>query len=160
QRAYGALAERLRDPYHRWQHAVWAAMRAALAGRFVDAEELAGRALDLGRRASADLAELFHAFQVALLWLETGRAEEGLALYRAMPRRFPALDGLPALLAVLQLAAGDAAGGRATYEGLVKGGAHAAGAPEDFAGLRRGGMWLQTVALLARAAVALGDAPR
>jgi len=159
-RVYASLAERQRDPYHRWQHAIWVAMRAALAGRFADAEELAGIALDLGRRASTDLAELHHAFLIALLRLEAGRAAEVLALYQKMPRRFPALDGLPALLPVLQLASGDTASARGAFERMVTGGAHATGAPEAFAGLRRGGMWLLSMALLSRAAVALGDVPR
>jgi DNA-binding CsgD family transcriptional regulator len=157
---HGRLAQRLGDPYHRWLHALWQAMQAALAGRFGEAEELAGRAADLGRQQQSGLVELCHAAQVAAINLETGAPADGLAVFGMMPERFPALDGLPALLALLQLSNGDHVQARATYERLVRGGAHAEESAADFDGLRRGGMWLMTLALLARAAVAFGDRPR
>lgn len=159
-RAHGRLAEQLRDPYHRWQHALWQAMQAALAGRFQEAVELADRALALGSAVAGEHAELCHAVQIAAISLETGAYADGLAAFRPMPARFPALDGLPALLAVLQLAGGDRDGARMTFERLVTGGAHSGAGTLDFDGLRRGGMWLMAVALLARAAVELGDVPR
>jgi DNA-binding SARP family transcriptional activator len=61
--AYEALADSVALPHFRWYVPLWRATLALLAGRWVEARELAERALELGRQADDPNAPLFVGIQ-------------------------------------------------------------------------------------------------
>jgi tetratricopeptide (TPR) repeat protein len=61
--AYEALADAVALPHFRWYVPLWRATLALLAGRWVEARELADRALALGRQADDPNAALFVGIQ-------------------------------------------------------------------------------------------------
>jgi DNA-binding SARP family transcriptional activator len=68
--AYGALAEELRLPLHRWYVPLWRAALAAVRGEFEDAERLSTEAHALGLRAGDPNADLFRYIQRAAIAIE------------------------------------------------------------------------------------------
>jgi DNA-binding SARP family transcriptional activator len=74
--AYEALADSIALPHFRWYVPLWRATLALLAGRWVDAGELAERALELGRQADDPNAPLFVGIQRNLSLYARRRIDE------------------------------------------------------------------------------------
>jgi DNA-binding SARP family transcriptional activator len=67
---HAALADALRLPGYQWWAPMWRAMLAFLEGRIDDAIALRAEAVEIGRRASDQVAELFNWIQMVFLDLE------------------------------------------------------------------------------------------
>jgi tetratricopeptide (TPR) repeat protein len=67
---HARLADELRLPGYQWWAPMWSAMLAFLDGRVDDAERLRAEAVEIGRRASDRVAELFSWIQTVFVDLE------------------------------------------------------------------------------------------
>ncbi|HEY7621278.1 MAG TPA: AAA family ATPase [Solirubrobacteraceae bacterium] len=68
---HGRLADDLRLPGYQWWTPMWGAMLAFLEGRLQDAERLRAEAVEIGRRASDRVADLFSWIQTVFVDLES-----------------------------------------------------------------------------------------
>ena len=87
--AFEEEARALRQPLYLWLGAVYRGMRALLAGRWVDAEDLAQRAFALGSQAQTEnnLALQYLAAQLFAVRLEQGRLAELLPVIQDVGRQ-------------------------------------------------------------------------
>jgi tetratricopeptide (TPR) repeat protein len=67
---HGRMADELRLPGYQWWAPMWSAMLAFLDGRLADAERLRAEAVEIGRRASDRVADLFSWIQTVIVDLE------------------------------------------------------------------------------------------
>jgi tetratricopeptide (TPR) repeat protein len=148
--AMAHIADRTRQPFHRWRTANARAMRALLDGRLEEAERLARGALEIGGlRQSEYVPYLFeHALLVTIRWMQ-GRLGELREAIRFHGERFSSLARWRNALVAVELADEQAA--RAEVERHAQ---------RDFAGLPRDGLWLLHLCSLAEACVLLGDKRR
>lgn len=82
--AYAKLAEEIRQPMLHWTVLVWRSMRAALEGRFAEAQTLAFESLELGRLYKDDISLLtFHTIMggIAVAQSTTAGSPEAIQLY-------------------------------------------------------------------------------
>jgi DNA-binding SARP family transcriptional activator len=148
---FAAGAEQLRQPLYIWNALVWRAMRALLAGRLRDADELAGEALAAGASAEAVTAPQYYAIQLLAIRREQGRLPELEEAARQQVGGYPALTAWRAALAMVLWETGKVGEARDQYELL---------AAQDFRDIPQGGDWLTTMILLSDVCVGLGDAVR
>jgi tetratricopeptide (TPR) repeat protein len=148
--AMARLADRTRQPFHRWRTANARAMRALLEGRLEEAERLARGALEIGGlRQSEYVTYLFeHALLIAIRWMQ-GRLGELREAIRFHGEWYSSLARWRNALVAVELA--DERAARAEVE------RHAL---RDFADLPRDGLWLLHLCSLAEACVPLGDERR
>jgi DNA-binding CsgD family transcriptional regulator len=144
-------AEELRQLHYRWQLPLARATRASLAGRFAEAEELAGHGLAIGRRAGDQGVGIFHAGVVVTLRLMQGRFGELVELFQELATRFPAVPMFRSNLAGALAEAGRVGEAQAEVERLTAG---------DLAALPRDLTWSLNLAALALACHHLGDTER
>jgi DNA-binding SARP family transcriptional activator len=149
--AAAQLAEALQRPLWLWWTALFRCTRAQIAGRFADAERLAGEALTLGQRGQGENA--VNAFAQAMFNIrrEQGRLAEVEPAVVRFKELYPALPAWRAAYALLCLELGRTGEVRAEFEGL---------AADGFGALPRDANWLIAVTLLAEVCSALGDAAR
>jgi AAA ATPase domain len=148
--AMADLADRTRQPFHRWRTANARAMRALLEGRAEEAERLARGALEVGGpRQSEYVTYLFeHALLVAIRWTQ-GRLGELREAIRFHGERYSSVARWRNALVAVELA--DERAARAEVE------RHAL---RDFTDRPRDGLWLLHLCSLAEACVLLGDERR
>ena len=130
--AMADLADRTRQPFHRWRTANARAMRALLEGRLEEAERRARGALEIGGlRQSEYVTYLFeHALLVAIRWMQ-GRLGELQEAIRFHGERYSSLARWRNALVAVELA--DERAARAEVE------RHAL---RDFTDRPRDGLWL------------------
>ena len=145
---YAAAIEQRRQVRDAWHVPLQRASVAMLAGRFEEAERLAGDALRLGRRVEHPSVGPAYATAIAVLRLLEGRLAEHVDVLRGLADALPALPAFRVGLVLALCADGREAEARVTFEGLA-----AAGdlAPDDFLATFH-------LALLAVACHRLGDA--
>jgi tetratricopeptide (TPR) repeat protein len=145
---HARAADELRQPYGRWQAAVWQAAEALLVGRFADGESRAREALELGRRVRMTDAENCFAVQSFIAAMELGRLGELQHTVEALATREPEpmrwITGLPYLHA--ELGRRDAAAA-----------AFAPVAARGFSAIARDNQWLTRIVNLADTCAFLGD---
>jgi DNA-binding NarL/FixJ family response regulator len=142
-------AQELRQLHYRWQLPLARACRAMLAGRFAEAEELAARALAMGRRAGDQAVELYyHAGIIATLRFMQGRGAETVELFQDLAARFPSIALFRTCLAAALAEAGHTDQAQAEVERL---------AAEDLGAVPRDPGWGWSLATLALACHRLGD---
>jgi DNA-binding CsgD family transcriptional regulator len=141
-------AEELRQLHYRWQLPLARATRASLAGRFAEAEELAGHGLAIGRRAGDQGVGIFHAGVIASLRFMQGRFGELIELFQELATRFPAVPMFRSNLAGALAEAGRVGEAQAEVERLTTG---------DLAALPRDLTWSLNLAALALACHHIGD---
>jgi eukaryotic-like serine/threonine-protein kinase len=148
---HARVAEELRQPYGRWQAAVWRAAEALLAGRFEEGESGAREAFELGRRVRVTDAENCFAAQSFVAAMELGRLAELEATVEQLAARYPDTTRWSVGLAYLhaELARRDEAA--VAFEPL---------AARGFANIERDNQWLIAMAGLAETCAFLGDARR
>lgn len=147
--AHQALADELRLPGYRWYGSVWQAMVAVLRGRFDEAAGQAAAALELGRAAQDENADLFHVVQSQAIRFERGAVSaDDLAFIAARAEISPATAAWLAWLALFDLVRGD----RGTAAGRL-----ARIASAGFAGLPRDANLLVSLSLLSMTAAELSD---
>ncbi len=147
--AYGALAERLRQPFLLWQQRAFAATRVLVEGRLAEAEQLAGEALALGHRAGSDNAPALFAAQLYAIRREQARLGELEPTLAGLCREFPRMPAFAFARAEAMLALGAAAEAQA----FLRAAASADGAlalPHDL-------NWGAAASTAVRVCVALGD---
>jgi AAA ATPase domain len=148
--AMTAIAERLRQPFHRWHTVCLRTLRATLDGDFAEAERLAIEALELGRLRQSEYATYVfrYAQMLAIRWAQ-GRLHELWPELEDHGERFPWIPRWRDPLAAAEL--GDEQAARREL------GRHAGRALSD---LPRDGLWLLHLCSLAEAVVAVGDEER
>ena len=148
--AMADIADRIRQPFYLWHTLCLRVVRAILDARYADAEELAAKALELGRlRQSEYPTYVFQYAQLfAIRWAQ-GRLGELWPAVRAHGELFPWIPRWRDALAAAEL------GDRASCAGEVE--RHARG---DFADVPRDGLWLLHLCALAEACVLIGDERR
>jgi tetratricopeptide (TPR) repeat protein len=142
-------ADELRQPYGRWQAAVWQATEALLAGRFADGESRAQEALELGRRVRATDAENCFATQSFIAAMELGRLGELQHTVEQLAKREPEPMRWITGLAYLHAELGHRDQAAAAFEPI---------AARGFAAIARDNQWLMRIATLADTCAFLGDA--
>ena len=148
---YARSAEELRQPQHLWHVPLLRGMRAAMEGRFSDAERLADEARRGGERAQEPLSAQLYALQMAVLRRHQGRMEEIIPAVREMAERYPALRAWRLALVSFLADAGRGEEMRAEYERL---------AARDFDDIPLDGQWLTAVTRISDACAQLRDAER
>lgn len=148
--AYSLLADTLHQPLHLFWARAWRAMRALLAGRFAEAERYAEEARSVGGGAVQDAAMLQNTVSSQQFFLRMEQRTHGEieGAVAALVDRYPELPAWRLALALTHLVTGRRDDARREYERF---------AAEGFAGLRRDGIYLPTLALLADLATALDD---
>ena len=149
--ALSKLAQRLNQPDVRCHEIRLRSTRAAMLGRFDDAERLATEALNIGQALQDPDASLLYAAQIfALRWLQ-GRLGEIEAVARAITESMQNVWIWRVGLATISAATGNLADARHAFDHLAR---------NDFIDLQRDGHWLTAVALLAEVCATLGDVAR
>jgi DNA-binding SARP family transcriptional activator len=149
--AFTAGAELLRQPLYSWNAAVWLAMRALLAGRLDQADELASQALAAGAHGETVTAPQYYATQLLAIRREQGRMAELEQPAREMVKSNPTRVAWRAGLATLLWEVGRLEEARAEFETL---------AADEFDDIQQDGDWMISMTLLADTCSGLGDSER
>ncbi len=148
--AHARLADELRQPLYRWQKTYFAAMQAALAGRFDESEALAEEALGIGQQKDFD-AEQTYGVQMLRVREAQGRLGELQPFVQAFVAQSPAALGWRSTLALIESALGHREEAAREFEAL---------AADDFAGVPQDLLWFINLSNLCGACVFLGDTRR
>jgi hypothetical protein len=143
-----AAARELHVPYYQWATTLYAAMRAILEGRFVDAEVIVNESFEVGQRADRVAVQMAGA-QLGVIRREQGRVEE----FRAIAAAATGSIVLPwrAARILADLEAGRDQSARLEFDEIAS--ANFADVPDDvFRSI--------TLAILAEICSRLGDAER
>ncbi len=146
--AYADLADRLADPFARWQARLRRTLRALLDGRFDDAEVLSREAYEMGRRQDPRTAAGYHLTQRFWLCRERGRLADVEAEIGEFVRANPAIPSVWALLAVVYADTGRPEQARRILERW---------SADAYAALPRDYTWLSMIALFAEVCADVGD---
>jgi tetratricopeptide (TPR) repeat protein len=150
--AANQVIEQLRQvPQYRWFEAVFHTMRAALEGRFEEAEPLAQQALAIGQGVQDETALQVFGTQLFVLRWQQGRLHDLEPVFKGFVERYPAILAFRCALAFLYSELGQREQAQSEFEVL---------AASDFADLPRDGAWLIGMMLLSQACAFLGDTPR
>jgi tetratricopeptide (TPR) repeat protein len=145
---HASLAERLREPFLRWQHAALRATRILAGGDLDQGEALALRARALGEEAGSPNAFTWFAGQLYGLRRAQGRLGELEPVLGDLTARYPDVRGYAFAQAEAWLALGRSAEARAFF---------AAAAGRGFRDLPLDFNWSSVVAIAARCLTALED---
>jgi len=148
------LAAQLRQPYYRWFCGTWRSMRAALAGRFADAERLAQVAYESSAGTQPLNTAISLAGQIHVLSWMKGEFERLVPAYQAYCEHYQTLyPEIRHSLARVLAGANRFEEARRELEPL---------AMDGFGAVRNavGGQQLTSLAMLAETCVALADVPR
>ena len=143
--AYTRLAEELRQPKYLWCVAALGALRASMAGRFDEAEQLAERALALGNEVQQWEVRATVGALIFMLRIQQGRLQELVVPMQEFVAQYPHLPAWRAPLAFVQSELGHVEDARQELDHLVMND-HSPTDP------------LSTIALLAAACASVGDA--
>src|SRR4051794_31090249 len=149
--AASKLAEALHRPIWLWWTSLFRGARAALAGDFDAAEQLAQETLAIGQRGQAENALHYYAQAMFNIRREQGRLAEVEGAVRGFIELYPAIPAWRSALALLLVELGRPEEARAEFERLAAGG---------FADIPRDANWLIAITLLAEVCGALSDGPR
>lgn len=142
------VAERSREPLHRWYAQVYAAELAGLRGQQRDATLIAEQAAELGGRLEVSVAPAYRIAQLVVSARDLGTLGEIEGDLRAAVQDLSYFPTLSALLALVLAETGRMTEARAEIERL---------APGDFAGLPPDALWTTSIAVLGEAAVIAGS---
>jgi predicted ATPase/DNA-binding CsgD family transcriptional regulator len=148
---YERGAEERREPFLRYVAASSRTMHALMEGRFAEAEQLARRTLEIGRRMPGLDAVGVYGVQMFTLRREQGRLDEVAPLVRHFVAGPGGAEVWRPGLALIYAELGDLGAAREQFKLL---------AADGFASLVRDGVWVASVTYFAHVATALGDAPR
>jgi tetratricopeptide (TPR) repeat protein len=148
---HARAAEELRQPFGRWQAAVWRAAEALLAGRFAEGESRAREAFELGRRVRMTDADNCFAVQSYVAAMDRGGLAELQPTVERLAARYPDATRWAAGVAHLHAQLGSRDEAAAAFEPV---------AARGFAALERDNQWLIAMTNLADSCAFLGDAPR
>jgi DNA-binding SARP family transcriptional activator/tetratricopeptide (TPR) repeat protein len=149
--AFERAADQVGQPFYWWQAALWRSMRAFLAGRLDQAEELAAEALAIGMPAEPVTAAECHSWQLLSIRRQQDRGDELVEPIGRLVRQDPGSLGWRLSLALLMLEAGRYAEAQAGLDLITQ---------RDLAEIPRDGRWMTIMSWLAELATGLGDEPR
>jgi DNA-binding CsgD family transcriptional regulator len=142
------VAQRSREPLHRWYAMVYRAELAAIRGRLEEARPLTEEAAALGARLEVAVSEGYRVAQLAVLARDTGTLAEIEPDVRQAIERLPYFPTLKATLALVLAEGGHAAAARVEIHQL---------SPGRFAAIPPDSLWTTSVALLGEAAAIAGS---
>ncbi len=145
---YERLAHDRREPQQLWHVPMLQAMRKTIDGDFKEAENLAERSREEGRRVQEPIADQFYAIQASYRFRLQGRIDEIIASVEQMTERYPGIPAWRAARAGLRAESGDLEAARADYESLVA---------DDFAAVPRDAQWLVSLVMLSDIAMLMED---
>lgn len=152
---HARLAEELRQPYHLFYSTAFRAMRALLAGRFVEGEQWLQQTRAYGQRAQIEAeSELAYGIQMFTLWSLRGRRvelEKAWEHFERLIQQIPDLLSLQIARAELATALGQEGEARRIYLPLAE---------KNFVDLTPNLSLLSSAMSLARVCVFLGDVAR
>jgi tetratricopeptide (TPR) repeat protein len=149
--AFTAGADRLRQPLYSWNAAVWRVMRALLAGRLAEAEQLAQEALAIGSHGETVTAPQYYALQLLAVRQEQARMGELEQPARAIVEANPHRPAWRAALATLLIETGRRDEAMQELDLLAE---------HDFEDIPQDGDWLIAVTLLSDCCAELEDRER
>jgi DNA-binding SARP family transcriptional activator len=149
--AFGAGADRLRQPLFEWTSIMWRAMRALLAGAMDRADGLASEALAAGGPAEAVTASQYYAIQLLGIRRDQGRMGELEPAAQRLVAENPERPAWRAALANLLCEEGRLEEAREEFERL---------AAYDFDDVPKDLDWMIAMTLLSDVCADLGDAER
>jgi tetratricopeptide (TPR) repeat protein len=149
--AAARLAAEARRPTAHWHLEVHLVELALLEGRFAEAQEHIGRAIELGEQAQVANATIAAQVQSFAARRAVGGLAEMSGDLERLAEESPAQPIFRCLVAVADLELGEIERGHRTLDEL---------GPDDFAAIPRDEDWLLAVALLIEVAAALGDVDR
>ncbi|MBV9356233.1 MAG: AAA family ATPase [Chloroflexi bacterium] len=139
------------NPIHRWHAAMWAAMRALVAGRYAEAAANSTGMATIMRQTSDPEADLFFGVHSFMAARDRGGLEALEPALRSHADQYPDLAAVGAWLALLYAELGRPDEARVEFERLAR---------ADFTDLSHDVTWLSVMAFLAEVCAALGDADR
>ena len=144
--AYTHLAETLKHPIGRWYVPLFGGMRALMEGRYEEGEQLARRALGMGKDAGSRMAVPLADFTLLTeLYRQAGRFDQLDEQWRRYVEAYPAIGELIDCITLMRATVGRAdAKARAELERLAASG--------TLDGIMPGAMWLAFTVFLAEAA--------
>jgi tetratricopeptide (TPR) repeat protein len=148
---HARAAEELRQPFGRWQAAVWQAAEALLAGRLAEGESGARQAFELGRRVRMTDAENCFAVQSFIAAMELGRIAELQETIEELATRYPETTRWITTLALLHTELGHRDEAAAAFERA---------AARGFDTIAHDNQWLIAMTNLANTCAFLGDVGR
>jgi tetratricopeptide (TPR) repeat protein len=148
---HARVADELRQPYGRWQAAVWRAGEALLAGRFAEGETLAQEAFELGRKVRMTDAENCFAVQSFIASMELGRLAELQETVEQLAERYPETTRWTSALPYLHTELGRRDEAANAFQQA---------ATHGFAKLEHDNQWLSVITSLSDTCAFLEDAPR
>ena len=143
--AFAALADELRIPQYRAWTLFFRSMRAFMAGRFDEADQLSQEALAMDRRLQTSVAVSLFGVQTFTSRRERGQLESLEGAVTGFVERYPEIRWLCAL-ADLHVEIGKQADARRELDQLAE---------HDFTDLQRDGNWLIALTLLSEVCFAL-----
>src|SRR5688500_10665388 len=144
------LVRQLRQPQYAYFATGLRAMRACLAGRFADAEQLALDTLTLGQRLQLESAEGVFGMQMFTLRREQGHLREVAPIVEMFVQEHSSSSWKPGLaLMYTELGLTDKA--RTVFEEL---------AVNEFRGIQQDGVWAASISFLVEVCASLGDSDR
>jgi predicted ATPase/DNA-binding XRE family transcriptional regulator len=145
-----SLTQKAQQPFYNYYPATIRVLLALFAGRFVEAEQAAQVALEIGRQMRVENVDGVYGMQMFSIRREQGRLVELGALLRLLSQQPDAAVWQPGL-ALLYSELAMRAEAEREFEAL---------AAEGFAALPRDAMWITTLSYLAEVCAYLGDTER
>jgi tetratricopeptide (TPR) repeat protein len=145
------LAEELRLPRYLWVLTMFRAMRALLAGRFAEGEQLAGEALAIGQRTQASDTAQAVGVLLIIIRRDCGGLEELVAASNVLAEQYRAVRTWQYAIAFLEAEVGQEESARRRFDSL---------ATHAFTDVVRDLTWLTTTVVAAETAALLADRAR
>jgi hypothetical protein len=149
--SFARLAEELRQPRYLWVLTMFRAMRALLAGRFVEGEQLAGEALAIGQRTQASDTAQAVGVPLIIIRRDCGGLEELVAASKVLAEEYRAVRTWQYAIAFLEAEVGQEESARRRFDAL---------ATHAFTDVVQDLTWLTTTAVAAETAALLADRAR
>jgi tetratricopeptide (TPR) repeat protein len=152
--AYARLAEVLRQPLSQWYVPLWRGARALMEGRFEESERLARQALEMGKRAHSQNAQMMADYTLLTeAFRQEGRFEDMEVQWQRFVEASPGMASVADWIAfaLATVGQGNQAKARADLERLA--------ATGMLTGLGGGGMWIVMVAFMAEVAAGVRSVP-
>jgi DNA-binding SARP family transcriptional activator/tetratricopeptide (TPR) repeat protein len=146
-----AVADELKQPSQQWYSTVMRSVLVLFQGDLVEAERLAEKALEIGRRAQSWDADFSYRIMMFALRREQGRLIEVEDLMRRSVEEYVGYRSFRCLVALLDCELGHGSEARAQFDEL---------AASEFGWLPRDGEWLFNLSILAEVSAQLEDGHR
>jgi tetratricopeptide (TPR) repeat protein len=145
------LADQLRQALYQHFAVAWSVVWAQMAGEMVEAERLARRAYEIGRRAHVRDADTIYATQLLILRRREDRLPEFVSTVEDLVAKHPSLVAWRTVLPLMLAGGGEREAAVREFERFAAG---------EFAELPRNVLWFPAMCILSEACSLIGDAER